>query len=206
MTNQVDVSDEPEAADEPELAHEPDSADEPDDADAGGGTDRAGRSWITVGLAVVIVLAVAAGVWFAIRLATAASGADQDAAEERDAALAAGGGAVVTLNTLDHRTAEDGIARWQAASTGVLREQLAASEEDLIAAVREAKSKTTAHLVAAALTERGQEEARLMAVLDIKVRPAGEEPTTKRVRYIADLVKVDGEWRLGGLSPVAVEK
>lgn len=206
MTNHVDVSDEPETADEPEAADEPDSSDELDDADAGDGTARAGRSWITVGLVAVIVLAVAAAVWFAIRLATAASGADHDAAKERDAAIAAGGRAVVTMNTLDHRTAEDGIARWQAASTGMLREQLAASKEDLIAAVHKAKSRTTAHLVEAALTELGEDEARLMAVLDIKVRPAGEEPTTKRARYIADLVKVGGEWRLGGLSPVAVEQ
>lgn len=200
MTNRADVSDEPEVADEPN------SSAEPADADAGGGTDRGGRSWLTVGLAVVIVLAGAAAVWFAILLATAATGADQDAAGERDAALAAGGRAVVTLNTLDYRTAEDGIARWQAASTGMLREQLAASKEDLIAAVRKAKSRTTAHLVEAALTELGRDEARLMVVLDVKVRPVGEEPTTKRARYIADLVKIGGEWRLGGLIPVAVEE
>lgn len=200
MTNRADVSDEPEVADEPN------SSGGHDDADAGRGTDRGGKSWLTVGLAVVIVLAAAAAVWFAVLLTTAASGADQAAADERDAALAAGGRAVVTLNTLDYRTAEDGIARWQAVSTGMLREQLAASKEDLIAAVREAESRTTAHLVAAALTELGRDEARLMAVLDIKVRPAGDEPATKRARYIADLVKIGGEWRLGGLFPVAVEE
>lgn len=160
---------------------------------------------ITIGLVTVIVLAIAAATWFGVRLATAAGGADQDTAAARDAALDEGGRAVVTLNTLDHRTAEAGIKRWQAASTGPLREQLAAGRKDLVAAVGKAKSTSTATLEQAALTELGPDKAHLIAVVDIKVRPADGKPTVKRARYAADLVKVAGRWRLGGLSPVAVE-
>lgn len=163
-----------------------------------------GRSFVTIGLVAVIVLAIASAGWFGYRLATAASDAEQALAEARDAALAEGSDALVTLNTLHHRTAEEDIARWRAVSTGSLREQLDAGKKDLLAAVREAESTTTAEIVQVALTEVDEGTARLMAVVDIDVRPAGEEPTTKRARYAADLVATDGQWRLAGLAPVVV--
>lgn len=176
-------------------------ADEAEEAAPGRGRS----SWVTLGLVTVITLALVAAMWFGIRLATAADGADQDAAAARNAAVDVGGRAVITLNTLDYRTAEDGINSWRAASTGLLREQLTANKKDLLAAVRKAKTTSTATLVQPALTELGPDKARLIAVVDIKVRPEGEQPTVKRARYAADLTKVADTWLLGGLSPVAVE-
>lgn len=186
------------------MAHLTAVADEIEEAEVAE-NGRTGPSRITRGLVTVIVLALVAATWFGIRLATTASGADQDAAAARDAAVEAGGRAIVTLNTLDHRTAEDGIARWQAASTGLLREELTASKKDLLAAVRKAKTTSTATLVQAALTELGPDQGHLIAVVDIKVRPVDGKPTVKRARYAADLVKVADTWLLGGLSPIAVE-
>ena len=157
-------------------------------------------------LAVVVTLAaLATSGWFGIRLATSMSDEQLAMADTRTAAVTEGSRAVATLNSLDHRQTDAGLARWERVSTGLLHEQINSSRRDIVRTVESRKTITTATVVQAALTELDHDRARLMAVVDVRVRPRDAEPVTKRARFLADLQRVGGRWKLAALTPVQVE-
>lgn len=154
---------------------------------------------------VVTVAALATSGWFGITLAASMSDEQLAAASTRTAAIAEGSRAVATLNSLDHRYADEGLARWERASTGMLHEQINSSRRDIVRAVESRKTITTATVVQAALTELDHDRARIMAVVDVKVQPRDAEPVTKRARLLGELHRDGQGWKLAALTPVHVE-
>lgn len=155
---------------------------------------------------VVIVVAGVAAVSFGVRLATSMSGEEVSVAQARAEAVDHGSKAVVALNSLDYRKAEDGVKRWTTQSTGLLHGQIQSSQRDIVGAVQQRKTITTATVVQAALAEFDQNRARLMAVVDVRVQRQDGKQVTKRARLLGELERAGGgPWKLSALIPVPVE-
>lgn len=148
-------------------------------------------------------VAVAVGAFLAWR--SADQDPDRARAALRDAAVIEGTAAIETMNSMDHRDVDAGVAAWREVTTGVLHDQLVAmspEEQQLLAAEGKVAE---GRVVQAALTELTDRTATLIAAVEIIV--SGDElegPTPKRNRYAADLVLVGGEWKIENISQVAV--
>lgn len=166
-----------------------------------------GRTWPrarTAILAALLVVASAAAVSFGISAATSADSDTVAVAAQRDAALRQGEQAMSTLNTLEYRTAEAGLGRWEEATTGTLKAQIRAGRAAMLKTVTSARTSTTAKIIRAALTswDSAGGRARMMALLDVTVRSANGKEQIKRVRLLADLIRDGDRWALSALAPV----
>jgi Mce-associated membrane protein len=153
----------------------------------------------------------------AVALAIAVSGlfvwnsaANSDAVavgEERDQVLIAGTKHIETLNTLDYRDVEKGLKGWQAVTTGTLNDQFAALEDDNRAWLADQKKISVGKVTDAAVLSLDDNTATVVAAVEITVSDdakKGSEPTVKRNRFSADMVKVGNVWKTENLKQVAV--
>ena len=165
--------------------------------------DRKRRGGALVWLLLVVSVVAVVSAYVAWRAAD--RDPDRDRAALRDQALIEGTVAVETMNTMDHRDVAGGLEARQTVSTGVLHDQLLAvgdEERDLLA---EQGKIATGRVVQAALTELTDRTATLIAAVEVTVRgEESEEPAVKRNRFSADLVLVDGEWKIENLQQVPV--
>lgn len=174
--------------------------------EAGSSPRRRRVLWLLVGLAVAS--AVFAG-WAGLSWWQAKNDDSLDLARTRDQVLIAAHGNIETLTSLDQRDAESvdaGIDAWLEASTGDLNDELTKVDEqnkkDLVAAANVA----TGRVVEAAVIDlsAGGDSASVIAAVEITVEPKEGEATVKRNRFTADLLKVDGDWKLASLADVPV--
>lgn len=150
--------------------------------------------------AVALVFAVYGGLqWW-----SASTSAAADQAALRDEALRSATSAVETFNTLDHRTVDEGLDRWQAVTTGPLAEELTGTRDSSRARIIEARTVTQGKVVDAAVTEldpaRGV--ASVIASVELVVTPEKGEPATKRLRFTAEMTKTDRGWLLSGIAQI----
>lgn len=131
---------------------------------------------------------------------------DRHRAALRDQAVLEGARAVAAINTLDFRDLDAGLKRWQDVSTGVLHDQFVTAGPEQRELLAEAGKVTEGRVVAAALTDLTDSTATMLASIEVSVGTADEsiEPTVKRNRYAADLVLVDGVWKVENLQQVRV--
>lgn len=154
---------------------------------------------LLVVLAVVSILAAAFTGWSWWRAA-----ADDSYARgrERDAVLAAAGPQLVTLNTIDYRTAAADVDRWIAATTGQYGKDLTGDRQLQIDRASSARTVSTASLVQAAVTEidvsRGA--ARLLAVLDVRVSTGGGAVSPRLNRLTVDVLRSPSGWKVSGVQ------
>lgn len=166
-------------------------------------TPRRSRAGVLVG--VVLGLAVVAVVVAFLSWRDADGDPERDRAALRDQALIEGASAVETMTSMDARDVDGGIKAWQAVTTGVLRDQLLAVGADEQEMLADQGKIASGRVVKAALTDLTDRTATLIAAVEVTVQDEdGEEPTVKRNRFSADLVLVDGEWKIENLSQVAV--
>jgi Mce-associated membrane protein len=193
MTSQVDT---------PLEAAEQDEADSPSDPPP---TTKARRRipWELVLLLVAaLVAASGAFMWW-----NADHDPDRAAAQNRDTVLIEARQAIETMNTLDYRSVDKGVKAWSQVTTGTLRDQLAGVSADDRKLLAEQKKISTGRVVDAAAIDVDDSSATVIAAVEVTVRDAanpGSEPTVKRNRFSADLVKVGGRWKLESLQQVAV--
>jgi Mce-associated membrane protein len=131
---------------------------------------------------------------------------DRARAALRDRAVIEGTAAVETMNSMDYRDVAGGLKAWESVTTGVLHDQLLSIGDDERKLLAENGKIATGHVVQAALTDLTDHTATMIAAVETTVVDdgSGEEPTVKRNRYTADLVLVDGHWKLENLEQVAV--
>lgn len=131
---------------------------------------------------------------------------DRNRAALRDDALIQGTKDVETMTSMDHRDVDAGIKAWQAVSTGVLHDQLVATTDDEKRLLAQQGKIATGHVSEAALTELTSHTATMIVAVEVTVRgdDASKKPTVKRNRFSADLVLVDGQWKIESLQQVAV--
>jgi len=150
-------------------------------------------------LTVLSVLAAAFSGWSWWRAA-----ADDSYARgrERDAVLAAAGPQLVTLNTIDYRTAAADVDRWIAATTGQYFKDLSGDRQLQIDRATTARTVSSASLVQAAVTEvdpsRGS--ARLLAVLDVRVSTGGGAVSPRLNRLTVDVSRSPSGWKIAAVQ------
>ena len=200
-----DAPEESTALDEPAL-DEPAEVDDSTESDGAAAPSSAKKS--RVGLPVLLLLAVSivAVVVAFLSWRDANDDPDRDRAALRDTAVIEGTTAVETMTTMDGRDVEAGIKAWQGVSTGVLHDQLLSVGDDEKGMLAEQDKIAKGRVVQAALTQLSDRSATLIAAVEVTVRSVdgSEETAVKRNRFSADLVLVDGEWKIENLQQVSV--
>jgi Mce-associated membrane protein len=207
-----DAPDEPTAPEEPTDLTEPGEAPGPGESDDPGEPDgseaSSGSKKSRVGLLVWVLLAVSvvAVVVAFLSWRDADNDPDRDRAELRDTALIEGTTAVETMTSMDGRDVEAGIKAWQQVSTGVLHDQLLAVGDDEQKMLADQGKIAAGRVVQASLTELTDRSATLIAAVEVTVRSedGAEKPAVKRNRFSADLVLVNGQWKIENLQQVSV--
>lgn len=145
-------------------------------------------------LSVLAALGAGCSWWRAASDDAAARGRD------RDAVLAAAGPELVTLNTIDYRSAGADVDRWIAATTGQYGKDLAGDRQVQIDRATTARTVSTASLVQAAVTEIAADSARLLAVLDVRVSTGGGAVTPRLNRLTVDVARSASGWKIAGVQ------
>ena len=157
-----------------------------------------------------LLLALAAAVAMVIGL-LAWWQADHDEAlaraAERDTLLIAARQHIETMNTLDHRKVEEGLADWESVTTGKLKDSIAQISDEEKQLLAEQKKISRGEVVDAAVTRLDADSATVIAAIEVTVEDGADpsaEPTVKRNRFSATLVKDGDEWLIEDLQQVAV--
>lgn len=156
------------------------------------------------GLALVICLAVLASGLVAWH--QAATDASLARAHARHQVVIAATGAIETMNSMDYRHVKQGLQDWASVTTGTLHDQIAHvtdKEQELLASQHKIAEGDVVDL---AVTRLSDGSATVIAAVEVSVRskPDGE-PSVKRNRFRAELLKVDGEWLIEHLQQVGVK-
>jgi Mce-associated membrane protein len=131
---------------------------------------------------------------------------DRARADLRDQAIIEGIAAVEAMNSMDHRDVAGGLEAWESVTTGTLRDQLLAVSAEERTLLAEEGKVATGKVVQAALTDLTTTTATMIAAVEVTVvdGDTAAAPTVKRNRFSADLVLVDGHWKLENLGQVPV--
>ena len=161
-------------------------------------------------LAVSLALVVAAAAVMVAGLVVwwrAANDASLDLAATRDAVLIAATSDIETMNSLDYRQVDAGLAAWSKVTTGTLHDQLAQVSADDKLLLAQQQKISTGKVIDAAVTSVEPTKATVIASVEVTVRDGADTsaaPAVKRNRFSADLVLVRGTWLLERLEQVAV--
>ena len=188
-----------------EVTDEESTPDTPDEAPE---TERAGERGRAIDL---VVLAIAL-IIFGAALVSWSKADDHDAdavarADLRDTVLITARSHIQAMNTLDYRDIDAGLKKWEALTTGTLKDQLVATDKETRQLMAEQEKISSGKVVDAAVVELTKDTATVIAMVEVTVRDgadASTEPTVKRNRFTADLAKVGGKWLLESLDQVAV--
>ncbi|MHA3704059.1 hypothetical protein ACXR2U_17965 [Jatrophihabitans sp. YIM 134969] len=201
-------------ADADDTSADGDEADDAGDADDDGADDQGGAPTrarrrprrATVLATAFALLAVVFVVVAAVVHANAQDDRTTSPAAARDAALLAARQEIVVLNTLDYRDVDGGLQRWLGATTGTLHDQLATVSDADKAAIAQSKSVTTASVLAAAVTQVDPANggATVITSIQIDVRPATGQATSKRNRFSLTMTRVGDVWKIGAVQQVPV--
>ncbi|MGW4522659.1 hypothetical protein [Amycolatopsis sp. NPDC004378] len=151
-------------------------------------------------LVVGAVLAVLAALGTGFSWWRAASDDSAARGRDRDAVLAAAGPELVTLNTIDYRSAAADVDRWIAATTGQYGKDLAGDRQLQIDRASSSKTVSSATLVQAAVTEVSDGTARLLAVLDVRVSTGGGAAAPRLNRLTVDATRSPSGWKISGVQ------
>ncbi len=155
-------------------------------------------------IALVSVLAVAAAVWFGISWFRAANDDSLALANARDVVLLDAQQAAINLNTLDYQRVEEGLDLWEQSSTGEVKAALQSSRSQYVQVIKEAKRKTVAKAVDAAVVELDQRAgtARVLVGIDVTVTPDKGDSTLTRMRLQLAMSRTDQGWKVASIGPV----
>jgi Mce-associated membrane protein len=152
------------------------------------------------------VLAIVFAAWFGYAWWSASHDEGIGRAVVRDDALKAGQRAVAALTTLDYRQADQGYQRWLDVSTGALHDELTQDKQASLDRIVQAKTVTDAKVLDAAVTEvdSGAGTAKVIASVELQVKPDGADAVTKRNRFQAELARTPAGWRVTALGQIPV--
>lgn len=157
--------------------------------------------WLILAVAVVVAVSGAVAAW------TASTDDAIEQAETRDAVLVEARQHVETMNTLDYREVDAGLEAWADVTTGTLHDQLVGVSDEEKQMLAEQQMISTGKVVDAAVTDFDASSATVIAAVEVTVKDDADpdaEPTVKRNRFSAELLRVEGEWKLENLQQVAV--
>lgn len=166
-------------------------------------TARLPRVLLTAAVALLVAATAVAG-WFGVAWFRAANDDSLAYSRVRDEVNRVGQAAVVTMNTLDYREVDQGLADWEAATTGGLHDEVVKGKETSRDAIVAAQSVTKATVLSSAVAELDDRagQASILVALKVNVTVKGEEPTDKFMRLAAKLQRTGSGWKLYEIGQV----
>lgn len=149
-------------------------------------------------LAGLTIAAVLVAGWFGLSWISAAQDSELRYARERDAAYQAAATGLVVLHTIDYRTAERDLDRWNDVTAGELRSDLRGDRDGQLKRASGGQTVSTAKLVRAAVTELDDHagKARVIAVVDVRLATKDRKASTDRRRMNAELARGPRGWKI----------
>jgi len=158
---------------------------------------------LTVAVALVVATAAVA-VWFGVAWFRAANDDSIAYSRTRDEVNRVGQAAVVTMNTLDYRTVDQGLKDWETATTGKLHDEVVRGRAASRDAIVQAESVTKASVLSSAVSELDDRagQASVLVALKVNVAVKGQEPKDKFMRLEGKLQRTDDGWKLYEIGQV----
>lgn len=153
-----------------------------------------------LGLALVVPVAAAAGVW---QWQAAELRSAEEARTEDRAALNAATRQTLAWASVDHRQADEYVETVEAGATGAFLEQFQESEDALRQLLRSNKSVQVPAIPegGAGLLERDGDQARVLIAMDATVtNKSTKTPQPRQYRLQVTMQKSGGEWLTSGLE------
>jgi Mce-associated membrane protein len=159
--------------------------------------------FLTAAVALVVAAAVVAG-WFGVAWFNAANDDSLSFSQVRDEVNRVGQAAVVTMNTLDYKTVDQGLKDWENATTGGLHDEVVRGKKDSRDAIVAAQSVTKATVLSSAVSELDDRagQASIMVALKVNVTVKGQQPTDKFMRLAGKLQRTADGWKLYEIGQV----
>ncbi|MFG2003282.1 hypothetical protein ACGFNU_29385 [Spirillospora sp. NPDC048911] len=183
------------------LKEEPPASTEKDVETAGSGRDP-----VRVAAIVLVAIATLAAAWTGWGWYSARNDDSLAYSKLRDEVLQSGEQAVQNLNTLDYRTLDASLKRWQDSTTGKMYQDIVQGRATFEQQTQKARTVTKARILEGALTELDAHagKARIIVAVEIVVTPPAGAPVTKKDRHIAELTRTSAGWKVSALGPAPV--
>lgn len=171
-----------------------------------GEEERSGRLpqlLLTAAIALVVATAAVAG-WFGVAWFRAAGDDSLTYSNTRDEVNRVGQSAIVTMNTLDYRTVDQGLKDWETATTGELHTQVVDGKKTSRDAIVQAQSVTKATVLSSGVVELDDRagQASVLVALKVHVTVKGEKPVDKYRRLAGKLQRTGDGWKLYEIGEV----
>jgi Mce-associated membrane protein len=159
--------------------------------------------FLTGAVALVVAAAAVAG-WFGVSWFSAANDDSLAFSQVRDEVNRVGQAAVVTMNTLDYKTVDQGLKDWENATTGDLHDEIVKGKASSRDAIVQAQSVTKATVLSSAVSELDDRagQASIMVALKVNVTVKGQQPTDKFMRLAGKLQRTEDGWKLYEIGQV----
>ncbi|GAB3446449.1 hypothetical protein [Actinophytocola sediminis] len=161
----------------------------------------------TIVLSSAVVLLVAAlGVagWFGVSWINAANDDSMKYSGARDDVDRVARAAIDTMNTLDYRKLDDGLADWSNVTTGTLNQEITALTAEDKKSLQDAKWVADSEVRSLAVRELDERSGKavVIAAVQTTVSIGGGEPKSDFKRVEGTLLRTDTGWKLDVLTPV----
>jgi Mce-associated membrane protein len=152
---------------------------------------------LTGAIALVVATAVVAVV-FGVQWLNAANDDGLAYSKTRDEVNRVGQAAVVTMNTLDYRTVDQGLKDWETTTTGELNKQVVDGRQSSRDAIVSVQSVTKATVLSSAVSELDDRagQASVLVALKVHVTVKDQKPVDKYMRIAAKLQRTGDGWKL----------
>lgn len=153
--------------------------------------------------ALTVIAFIGAG-WFGLSWYLAAHDKSLAQSMDRDAVLRDAQRATLTLNTVDYRHVQDGLALWEQSATGPLLAQLRANHDSYAHALTDSSTVSNGTLLDAAVAalDARAGTAQVLVGLDVTSQVDKGDPGCVHRRVHLDMVRVGPTWKIGNLTPV----
>ncbi|HEX6486670.1 MAG TPA: hypothetical protein VF012_08160 [Nocardioidaceae bacterium] len=148
-------------------------------------------------LVLLLVAAVAAGIWGFARLSSAEKEIDARADVVRVAEQFA-----VAVNNFDSNSVDDYRSTVSELLSTKFRGEYDKAMEDIVTSVQEAEMESEGEVLASGVATIDDDSARVLVVSDATVKTVFDE-RQRHFRWEVSLVKVEGKWLVDDFTPVA---
>lgn len=148
-------------------------------------------------LVLLLVAAVAAGIWGFARLSSAEKEIDARADVVRVAEQFA-----IAVNNFDSKSVDDYRSTVSELLSTKFRGEYDKAMEDIVTSVQEAEMESEGEVLASGVATIDDDSARVLVVSDATVKTVFDE-RQRHFRWEVSLVKVEGKWLVDDFTPVA---
>jgi hypothetical protein len=122
----------------------------------------------------------------------------------RDDSLRIAEEAAPALNTLDYKTLQQGLDRWEALATAPLLDELKSKRAGLASTVEKAKTASTAKVLAAAVSKVSLDasSADVLVLVEVKTTDAKNASTVKQLRQRLTVAQTAQGWKISAIATI----